>query len=114
MAIFELVITWASSKARSVIKIDIVKPIPPNIPAPIMFPHFKSLGNAHSPKRIPSKEKSPIPNGLPTISPNKIPNEFEYVNPSCQFESMAIHVLAIANKGRIKNATGLCKKCCKI
>lgn len=50
-----------SSKARRVIKIDIVKPIPAKIPAPIIFFHFKSVGNAQSPKPAPIKEKEKCP-----------------------------------------------------
>ena len=87
-------------------KIDMVKPIPPNIPAPIIFDHFNSFGKTHHPKLTPRSEKRKIPNGFPTISPNKIPIELECVNPSLQFESIAIQVLATANNGRMIKATG--------
>ena len=58
------------------------------------------------------KAKSVIPMGFPTIKPTMIPIELAWVKPSCQLLSIAIPVLAIANKGRIKKATGRCKKCC--
>ena len=89
-----------------------MKPIPPSIPAPRILLHFKSLGNVQIPKLTARNENNQIPNGFPTTRPNIIPIVFGWFNPSCQSELMAIHVLAMANNGRIKNATGLCKKCC--
>ena len=91
---------------------DIVNPIPPNIPAPKIFFHFKSLGSLQIPIVTAKKEKRKIPNGLPTTSPSIIPIEFAWLNPSCQLPFMAMQVLAMANNGRIKKATGLCRKCC--
>jgi len=78
MAIFEKIITSSPSflKANRVIKIDIVNPIPPNIPAPNMFFHFKSLGNLLMPKLTARKENSKIPSGFPTTRPKIIPIEF--------------------------------------
>jgi len=109
MAIFENVITSSPSflKAKSVMKMDIVKPIPPSIPAPNMFFHFRSLGNLQIPKLTARNEKSQIPNGFPKTRPKMIPIEFSWLNPSCQSPLMAMQVLEIANKGRIMNATGL-------
>ncbi len=54
----ELLMITESSKARSVIKIDIVKPLPPKKPASTMFFHFKYEGITQRPKPIPLNEKS--------------------------------------------------------
>ena len=114
IAIFELFMISILSKASRVIKIDIVKPIPPKKPAPIILFHFKSVGNAQSPKPTPINEKSQIPKGFPITSPTIIPKLLVCTKPLCQLSPIAIQVLAIANNGRIKKATGLCKKCCRI
>ena len=65
MAILEWLMTSLSSKASRVMKIDMVNPIPPKNPAPIIFFHFRSLGKAQSPKPVPIKENNQIPNGFP-------------------------------------------------
>ncbi|MNG12215.1 hypothetical protein D3C84_958130 [compost metagenome] len=97
-----------------VIKIDIVKPIPPSIPAPNMWGHFNFFGKVQKPEFTPIKEKSKIPKGFPITNPKTIPNVFVWSKPSCQSGSMAMHVFAMANNGKIRNATGLCKKCCSL
>lgn len=114
IAILEKVITSGSSKASKVIKIDIVNPIPPSIPAPITYDHFRSFGSVQTPNVTPKRANKVIPNGFPTTKPIIIPNALGWLNPSCQSELIAIHVLAKANNGKIKNATGLCKKCCSL
>lgn len=111
IAIFELFIVSALSNARSVMKIDIVKPIPPKKPAPIIFFHLKSEGRAQSPRLAAINEKSQIPNGFPITSPVMIPKLLVCPKPICQLSPIAIQVLASAKSGRIKKATGLCKKC---
>ncbi|MNE69492.1 hypothetical protein D3C80_1652190 [compost metagenome] len=73
MAILEKTITSGFLKARTVMKIDIVKPIPPSIPAPKICAHFKFLGSTHKPEVTPTDEKSKIPSGLPTTRPRIIP-----------------------------------------
>jgi hypothetical protein len=107
IAIFDCVISSGLSNARSVMKIDIVKPIPPSSPTPISCFHFKSCGNAQSPSETVMKLERKIPSGLPTINPAKIPMLLACVKPVCQPLSMVMQVLAKANNGKIKNATGL-------
>ena len=94
-------------------KIDIVNPMPPKNPAPSMFFHFKSLGKVQSPNPTPINEKSQIPIGFPKINPTRIPMLLECVNPLPQSFPKAMLVLAKANNGKMKNATGLCRKSCK-
>lgn len=109
MAIFEKVIISSPSflKASRVMNIDIVKPIPPSIPAPKIFLHLRSFGNLQIPKVTAKYEKNQIPKGFPKTKPKIIPIEFSCDNPSCQSELMAMQVLATANKGRMIKATGL-------
>ena len=90
---------------------DIVKPMPPKRPAPIIFLHLKSDGNVHSPNPAPINENRKIPKGFPIISPAMIPKLLTCVNPLSQLSPIAIQVLATANNGTIKNPTGLCKIC---
>lgn len=73
IAILEVSIISVVSKASSVIKIDMVKPMPPKKPAPRMFFHFRSFGKTQSPKAVPRNEKSQIPRGLPITKPEIIP-----------------------------------------
>lgn len=61
------------SNARSAIKIDIVNPIPPKNPIPIIFFQFRPEGNEQRPKLTPVKENSHIPRGFPIKSPVNIP-----------------------------------------
>ena len=86
---------------------DMVKPMPANMPAPRMFFHFKSWGNAHNPKLTPIKEKRKTPKGFPTIRPAMMPILPGCKIPEYQLFSNVIQVFAKANNGRIKNATGL-------
>ncbi len=83
-------------------KIDIVKPIPPNKPAPIIFFHFKSDGNLQSPEPTPITDKSQMPKGFPITSPAIIPKLLVCTKPLCQSLFTVMQVLAIANKGKIK------------
>lgn len=99
------------SNARSAIKIDIVKPIPPKNPIPIIFPHFKSEGKVQRPILTPINAKSQIPNGFPITRPYIIPKLLFCPNPFIKLFPIEMQVLASANRGRIRKATGLCKKC---
>jgi len=74
IAILEKTIISGSLKAKRVIKMDIVKPIPPSIPAPNMCAHFKFFGRAHNPALTPIEEKSRMPRGFPITRPKIIPN----------------------------------------
>ena len=62
-----------SSKANKVTKIDIVKPIPPKNPTPIIDFQFKSLGSWQIPDFTAKKLNAKIPRGFPMMSPNAIP-----------------------------------------
>ena len=112
IAIFELLISASSLNASSVINIDIVKPIPPKNPVPVNVFHLMPEGNLQRPMATPVKEKRLIPKGFPINKPAIIPMLLECDNAENISPDNAIQVFAIANKGRIKNATGLCKKRC--
>ena len=61
------------SKARSVIKIDIVNPIPPKKPTPTIDFQFNSSGSLQRPNVTAKNVNRKMPNGLPIISPSAIP-----------------------------------------
>ena len=70
---FALLIMVSLSKARSVIKIDIVNPMPPKNPTPIIDFQFKSSGSLQSPNETAKNVNRKMPSGFPTISPAAIP-----------------------------------------
>ena len=68
-----LFITVSFSKANKVIKIDIVKPIPPKKPTPNTDFQLISLGNLQIPILTAIKVNKNIPIGFPIIRPSAIP-----------------------------------------
>ena len=72
---FALLITVTSSKAKRVTKMDIVNPIPPNIPTPAIFFQFKFFGNLVNFSCTAKKQNVTIPIGFPNTKPNRIPKE---------------------------------------
>src|SRR5260221_12506281 len=93
---------------------DMVKPIPPRSPTPIRCFHFSSDGKVPIPKITAVKPKKKIPNGLPIVRAVTIPRLRGWLNEVCQSLLIMIHVLAKANSGKIKNATGFLRELCKI
>ena len=81
MAIFDCKMSAGLSKASSVMKIDIVNPMPARSPTPKTCFHLISAGNAHKPIETVVRLKRKIPIGLPKINPAKIPILFGWVNP---------------------------------
>ena len=104
-----MIVFW--SKAKMVIKIDIVNPIPANMPTPKMCFQRIAYGNEENFKVTAVKQNNKIPNGLPTINPNIIPKLLLVFKLLAQLASITTDVFAKANKGKIKNATDKCKKC---
>ena len=77
IAIFEAVmIAGSAEKARLVINIDIVKPMPPSSPAPKMCDHCTSGGKRHIPTATAAKQSIMTPRGLPAINPAAMPMLF--------------------------------------
>ena len=102
------------SKANKVTKIDIVNPIPAKSPTPKIAFQFKSVGSLQIPNVTAKNVNRKIPKGLPTISPSAIPKLLFSVKVCDMFPLKTMAVLANAKMGSMINATGLCKKCCKI
>jgi hypothetical protein len=102
------------SNASKVTKIDIVNPIPPNSPTPKMDFQFKSVGSLQKPKATAKNVKRKIPIGFPTISPSAIPKLLFSDNVCVISPLKTMAVFANAKIGKMINATGLCKKCCKM
>ena len=111
---FELFMIVSLSNASKVTKIDIVNPIPAKSPTPKIDFQFRSVGSLQSPNVTAKNVKIKIPKGLPTISPSAIPKLLFSINVCAMSPLKTIAVLANAKMGNMINATGLCKKCCKI
>ena len=95
-------------------KIDIVKPMPAKSPTPKILFQLRSVGSLQSPKVTTKSVNRKIPNGLPTISPTAIPKLLFSVKVCAMSPLKAMAVFANAKMGKMINATGLCKKCCKM
>ena len=77
MLILELWTISGLSKARIVIKIDIVNPIPLKKPAAMMCFQFTSPGNSDKPDFTAKKLNRTMPKGFPMNKPAKMPRLFE-------------------------------------
>jgi hypothetical protein len=103
----EAVTISEDSKARFVMKIDIVKPIPARQPAPVIHFQLRLSGSIPIPDLTAKYENRQIPAGLPKTRPVIIPKELEEVIFEIISEGIIIAVFARANRGSIKNAAGL-------
>ena len=88
--------------------------MPAKSPTPKIDFQFRSVGSLQSPNETAKNVKRKIPNGLPTINPSAIPILLFSVKVWVMSPLNIMPVLANAKTGRMKNATGLCKKCCKM
>ena len=111
---FELLIIGSFSNASKDTKIDIVNPIPAKSPTPNIDFHFKSVGSLQNPNVTAKNVKIKMPKGLPTISPSAIPKLLFSIRVCAMSPLKTMAVFANAKIGKMINATGLCKKCCKI
>ena len=73
MVIFELFCSSKSSKANNVMNMDMVNPMPPKNPIPIIDFQFKSCGSLQIPHVTAKKLNRTIPRGLPIINPKEMP-----------------------------------------
>ena len=89
------------ANARLVMKIDIVKPMPPKMPAPKICRHFRSGGKWHRPLATAAKQSKVTPSGLPRTSPAKMPIPFSEVRFCNQSAPIRTPVLASAKIGRV-------------
>jgi hypothetical protein len=112
MANLELLMIVLSLKARRVMKIDIVNPMPAKRPVPVICFQLIFWGKDVILSLTAIKQKARMPNGLPAISPAMIPITYLSDKIPVKPLSTIIAVLARAKRGRIIKATGLCKACC--
>ena len=68
-----LLIIVALSNASSVMKMDMVNPIPPKIPTLKMFFQFRSAGSLQSLIFVAIKVRRQMPKGFPIINPTAMP-----------------------------------------
>ena len=106
-----LVVDGSPGNARLAIKMDIVKPIPPRIPAPAISRHVRSEGNRQRPLPTATAQSKITPTGLPSVNPAIMPTLLGLVRLFSQSALTAMPVLASAKIGRMMKATGLCKNC---
>ena len=111
--IFDICTVAALSKASSVMKIDMVKPIPAKNPVPMMWRQLIESGNLEMPNATAIQVINTTPIGLPSNRPLIIPKLLSEPSPLNQLPDKMIPVLAKAKIGMMMNATGLCRACCK-
>ena len=104
--IFELVMIDESLKARLVIKMLMVNPIPPKNATPAICRQFKSSEILASLVFTAKNEKKKIPENLPASNPAIMPIEFLLVRLATISFGKTIAVLAKAKTGIIIKATG--------
>ena len=73
----ELLMRVASEKARLLMNIDIVNPIPPNKPIPVRFFHVTPSCKLAKPVFTNKNGIEKMPSSLPTERPRIIPKELE-------------------------------------
>ena len=107
----ELFTSVVSVKARLLINIDMVKPIPPRKPIPKRFFHVIPSCSRAKPAVTKIKGIENIPISLPAVRPKIIPNELGEERLPEISEGIIMAVFTNAKIGTIIKATGLCKKC---
>lgn len=112
--IFALCMISELSKAKIVTKMDIVNPIPPRKPAPIICFQDTSLGSCDNPILTANALNRKMPSGFPTNKPTKIPKLFNVNKPTVQLSVKVTQVLARTKSGMMMKDTGLCRKCCSL
>ena len=104
--IFEAIMTSESLKAKFVMKMLIVKPIPPKNDIPKMCRQFKPGERLAIPALTATNEVRNIPANFPMIRPQIIPIEFDVTMLLTISFGNTMAVFTRANTGRIINATG--------
>ena len=106
MAIFPLSIMALLSNASSVIKMLMVNPMPASKLTPAMCFQVKPLGNFAMPMKTARLLNNIMPIGFPATSPVIIPVPMLVDNPEIQWCLKTMQVLAKANNGKMRKATG--------
>ena len=108
ISIANLALFWTeiSLKAKRVINIDMVNPIPATIPTENICLNLNPLGSEQSLSLTPIKLINQIPNGFPINSPRIIPMLYGWRIVLVKSPSILMAVLARANIGITKKETG--------
>ena len=100
--------TGSPAKARFLMKIDIVKPMPPRMPAPTRWPQgSRRAGWRGRPRRETAKRDHA--QGLAQQQPGQDAEAVPAGEARIQSAPMTTPVLARAKSGRMTKATGLCR-----
>ena len=102
IATLELTIVRGSGKAKMVIKMDMVNPIPANIPAARICFQATPVGKEAVLSCTANAPKSRIPIGFPNVKPIRIPKLFNDPNVCTISLERTIPVFANAKTGTIK------------
>ena len=102
MLIFPRSICWVFVKARLSTNIAIVKPIPPNIPAPNSIVLLMLLDRLAIPNWMANRLNRKMPTGLPINNPKKIPKLSGESSAPVISELIVMAVFESANNGRIR------------
>ena len=98
----------SSWKASPAIKIDTVKPIPPNHETACSWLQFTPRGNSAKFRRTAIQENSVIPSGFPSINPSTTPRKSGCSTAFRSRPSSEIPAFTRANSGTIPKLTHGC------
>jgi len=102
--IFELWIISGLPKANNVMKMDMVNPMPPRKPAPMICLQNKSPGNWDKPNFTAKTLNKTMPSGLPKNNPAIIPKLLDVSKHPIQFPVRTMPVFASAKSGMMIKA----------
>lgn len=108
IASFAAFIISASLKAKRLINIDIVKPIPPKILTEKICLRLIFFPNVEMPVVMASQTNKVMPIGLPKIKPSETPSAIGEAKSLNISGVKVMSVLLNANIGRMKKLTGIC------
>ena len=112
--IFAISMAVELSNARVAIKMDMVKPMPANKPAPIICRQEVLAGSIPHLSCTVIKEAVNMPKGLPINKPAMMPQLRVVLIVAKISAGRTIAVLAKANIGMIRKFTGLCNLCSSV
>ena len=111
MAAFAMAMVLASTKARFVTKMAMVKPTPPSTDTPAMWPQFTPAGKSLRRDLTVSQVARKMPSGLPSKRPQNTPMVTGFaMTASGSMPTRTTLAFENANSGRMKKYTGMCRR----
>ena len=111
IAAFAMAMVLASTNARFVTKMAMVKPTPPSTDTPAIWPQLTPAGRSLKRSLTVSHVAKKIPSGLPNNRPQNTPMVTGLVTTASGSKPVST-TLAFenANSGRMKKYTGMCRR----